>query len=161
MSETPCAHSHETSGRSAAQRSMAIEEARTLARDKGLSMTAQRQAIYELLLDADRPVGAYTLINALAKKENRGIAPPTIYRALDFLLDIGVVSRVESSNEFVPCTHPAEEHDCIFLICGCCKRALEVDDMVVNASLKDIAKTHGFNAERQVIELRGLCKDCQ
>lgn len=154
-------HAHDYAPMSAADRAQAVTQASTLAQDKGVSFTPQRKAVFELLLNAGRPVGAYALMEELAKQENRGIAPPTIYRALDFLQDLGVVSRLESSNEFIPCTHPDEPHDCIFLICTCCKKAVETDEHAIHDALAALAYKHGFKTGRQVIELQGLCESCR
>lgn len=154
-------HIHTYAPMSAAKRKEALAQADALAADKRVSFTPQRQAVFELLLDAGRPIGAYALMEELAKRENRGIAPPTIYRALDFLQDLGVVSRLESSNEFIPCTHPSEPHDCIFLICTCCKKAVETDQDDIHSALAKLADRHGFKTGRQVIELQGLCETCR
>ncbi|MEM6681053.1 MAG: Fur family transcriptional regulator [Pseudomonadota bacterium] len=153
-------HAHDCAPMSPRKRAAALSQAGDIAVDKGLSFTPQRQAVFELLLEAGRPVGAYTLMDELSKRQSRTIAPPTIYRALDFLQQIGVVSRLESSNEFIPCKHPAEPHDCIFLICTCCRKAVEMAQEDVHASLAALAKQHGFKTGRQVIELQGLCSDC-
>ena len=127
MDKAAHTHSHDYPSLTQAQRQAAIAEAEALAGQKNVSLTRQRQTVFELLLDAGRPIGAYALMEELSKKEARGIAPPTIYRALDFLVDLGVVSRLESSNEFIPCTHPTDPHDCIFLICTCCKKDFDTD----------------------------------
>lgn len=154
-------HVHDYSPMSAAQREAALEQAGAIAADKRLSFTPQRKAVYDLLLQAGRPVGAYNLMEELAKQENRGVAPPTIYRALDFLQELGVVSRLESSNEFIPCAHPNEPHDCIFLICTCCKKAVETDERGIHGALAKLADKHGFKTGRQVIELQGVCEACR
>lgn len=154
-------HVHEYAPMTGAQRKAAISQAADLAAEKRVSFTPQRKAVFELLLQAGRPIGAYALMEELAKRENRGIAPPTIYRALDFLQDLGVVSRLESSNEFIPCTHPSEPHDCIFLICTCCKKAVETDERSIHGALAALADKHGFKTGRQVIELQGLCEACR
>ncbi|MEO0411406.1 MAG: Fur family transcriptional regulator [Pseudomonadota bacterium] len=161
MDQAAHTHSHDYPPLTQAQREAALGEAEMLARQKNVSLTRQRQTVFELLLDAGRPIGAYALMEKLSKKEQRGVAPPTIYRALDFLVELGVVSRLESSNEFIPCTHPTDPHDCIFLICTCCKKAVETDNKDVHAALGKVASASGFKTDRQVIELQGLCSDCQ
>jgi len=153
-------HPHDYTPLSPAERDAALAQADMLAAEKGLSFTPQRRAVFELLLSAGRPLGAYSLIEELAKRENRGIAPPTIYRALDFLLELGVVSRLETVNEFVPCSHPAQPHDCIFLICTCCRKVTEVEQDDIHKTLAQLAEQKGFQTGRQVIELQGLCPAC-
>lgn len=161
MAKAAHSHSHGTAALSQLDKQAVLADAAMLAERKNVALTRQRQTVFELLLDAGRPIGAYALMEELSRKEGRSVAPPTIYRALDFLQDLGVVSRLESSNEFIPCTHPADPHDCIFLICTCCKKAVETDDESIHRALGKVAKAEGFRTERQVIELQGLCSDCQ
>ncbi len=145
------AHTHTYPSLPIGARAKAITDAEALAKARNMTLTPQRRTVFELLLKAGRPLGAYMLMDELSKKEERGIAPPTIYRALDFLVELGVVSRLESSNEFVPCAHPSEPHDCIFLICTCCKKATEVDDKDVHKSLMAIAESNNFQTGRRVV----------
>jgi len=145
---------------SRADRAAVLAQAGQMALDKGLSFTAQRQAVFELLLEAGRPMGAYALMHDLAKRQDKKIAPPTIYRALDFLMQLGVVSRLESSREFVACAHRADQHDGIFLVCTSCRKAIEMTQDDVHVSLAALAAQQGFKTGRQIIELQGVCADC-
>ena len=69
-------------------------------------MTALRRRILELLWASGRPTGAYELIEAVTRRDSRPVGPPTVYRALEFLMLQGLVSRIESLNAYVPCVHP-------------------------------------------------------
>lgn len=87
-------------------------------------------------------------------------APPTVYRALDFLLEQGLVHKLESLHAYVGCTHPEHPHASQFLICGDCGEVAEVEDPSVISSLKAAGKSVGFRIKRPVVELLGTCAQC-
>ncbi|MDB5397417.1 MAG: Fur family transcriptional regulator [Rhodospirillales bacterium] len=130
---------------------------RQLASDQGLTETRRR--VFELVIKAGQPVGAYRLLEAMQDKGTR-VMPPTVYRALNFLQGKGLVHRIESLNAFVACTHADHAHDGQFLICSDCGRSEELEDERVSALLREQAETHGFTLTQQTIELKGRCKDC-
>jgi Fur family zinc uptake transcriptional regulator len=104
-------------------------------------------------------MGAYDLLPALAA-DGFNSAPPTVYRALDFLLDLGLIHRLASLNAFIGCSHPGHEHQSCFLICKVCDKAHEMDvDPWFNA-LSDAAKKQGFEVEQQITEVVGTCPQC-
>ena len=88
---------------------------------RGVQMTEMRRRVLELLWASGRPTGAYELIEAVKRRDSRPVAPPTVYRALNFLMAQGLVSRIESLNAYVPCAHPERDHDCLFFICSGCR----------------------------------------
>ncbi|MDO6806861.1 transcriptional repressor, partial [Wenyingzhuangia sp. 1_MG-2023] len=75
--------------------------------------------VLELIWQSHKPVGAYELLPALAN-DGFNSAPPTVYRALDFLLDLGLVHRLHSLNAYVGCNHPGANHPVCFFICEHC-----------------------------------------
>lgn len=154
------AHAHEYEQLSDAALARALNHARDVAHAQRKTMTYQREAVYRLLLIAGRPMGAYDLMAQLGAASEKQIAPPTVYRALEFLQELGLVSRIESSNEFLPCSHPGQPHDCMFLVCACCGIAKEIDGSTLSQTVEKIAKAHGFTPERQVVEIRGRCSQC-
>ena len=83
-------------------RRIAHAEAQCAARAQRL--TPIRRQVLETLLASHNPLGAYEIIDRLADKAARP-APITVYRALDFLRDNGLVHRIESRNAFVACVH--------------------------------------------------------
>ena len=88
-------------------------------------------------------------------------APPTVYRALDFLMANGFVHKLESVNAFVACHHPnASQHSVPFLICNRCHRAVEMEDDAAVAMLERQARTLGFSPHTQTLEVHGLCAAC-
>ena len=94
-------------------------------------------------------------------KERRPTAPPTVYRALEFLLAQGLIHRIESLNAYVGCVHPDGDHGGQFLICTGCGATAEVHDPRVDAAVARRAEELGFAVARKTIEIAGLCPPCQ
>ena len=128
------------------------------ARD-GRSFTPLRRRVLELVWSHHGPVGAYDLLDAL-RAERRGAAPPTIYRALEFLMDSGLIHRIESLNAYVGCGSPENHHGGQFLICRDCGSVAELDDPAIAHAIASRAKAIGFGVEQQTIEVTGLCPRC-
>ncbi|MEC9482834.1 MAG: transcriptional repressor, partial [Halomonas sp.] len=99
---------------------------------------------------------AYDLIERLSR-DGEQIKPPTVYRALDFLLEHGLIHRIESLNAFVGCEHPQEPHQAILMICDRCGDIRENENAAVQAALKELTAEEDFTPRSAVIELRGLC----
>lgn len=127
---------------------------------RGLRLTDLRRRVLELVWRSHEPVGAYQILSKL-RRRGRSAAPPTVYRALEFLLDQGFVHRIESQSAFVGCSHPESSHAGQFLICGSCGTAAELDDQRIRKAVAKGAKKVGFAVERQTIEVRGLCPRCR
>lgn len=138
----------------------AIEAAARLCTERGIRFTKIRRRVLTLIWSGHKPVGAYAILEAL-KSEYPRAAPPTVYRALDFLIELGLIHRIESMNAFVGCTHPDERHYGQFLICEKCGAAAELDDPKINEAVQEGAGALGFLAQRQMIEVTGLCPDCR
>lgn len=127
--------------------------------DHGVGLTETRRKVFELVIKAGQPVGAYRLLEAMQDKGTR-VMPPTVYRALNFLQGKGLVHRIESLNAFIACTQHEHEHEGQFLICSDCGKTEELADESVSEMLREKASAHGFTLTQQTIELKGLCKDC-
>ncbi|HZP67323.1 MAG TPA: Fur family transcriptional regulator [Rudaea sp.] len=126
---------------------------------RGLRLTEIRLQVLELIAASDKPVKAYDLLDRL--KDDRGnAAPPTVYRALDFLLENGFIHKLESINAYVSCHHPSVAHHVPFLICDVCETAIEICDERVAKLLADQARSLGFRARAQTLEVHGVCKSC-
>ena len=128
-------------------------------REQGLRLTATRRRVLELILAAEGPVKAYDLLDDL-KHEQPGAAPPTVYRALDFLLENHFIHRLETLNAFVSCVHPDHQHQGQFLICEGCQTVTEVHDPALVQALDEAAREHGFTSRHQVLEIYGRCRAC-
>jgi len=138
----------------------ALKEASRICHERNGRLTEQRKRVLELVWKSHKPVGAYVVLEQLRAEGFNG-APPTVYRALDFLLEHGLIHRIESLNAYTGCAHPGEQHTGQFLICLQCQRVAELDDPKVKNAISNSAALHGFEADHQVIEIRGLCPQCQ
>lgn len=138
----------------------ALQQARTLCATEGARLTPIRQRVLELVWQSHKPVGAYDLLPILAA-EGFNSAPPTVYRALDFLLDLGLVHRINSLNAFVGCSHPGEQHPSCFFVCNQCGEAQELQASQVQKVAAQVEQMLGVVVQQQTTELMGLCPRCQ
>jgi Fur family transcriptional regulator, zinc uptake regulator len=128
--------------------------------ERGLRLTPLRAQVLGLIADSQRPLKAYELLDRL-RELRQGAAPPTVYRALDFLLENGFIHKLSSINAFVGCHHPrAAQHAAPFLICDRCQRAVELEDSAVAGQLEAQAAALGFVPQAQTLEVHGLCARC-
>lgn len=136
-----------------------LARAETLCEERGVRLTEQRRRVLEILWAAGRPIGAYEILEAM-RDGPRALAPPTVYRALDFLVEQGLVHKIESLHAFVGCDHPGRPHASQFLICDRCGAVTELEDEGVVRSLRSATDGTGFQAARRVVELIGVCANC-
>jgi Fur family zinc uptake transcriptional regulator len=122
--------------------------------------TKLRRRVLELVWSSHKPIGAYALLDEL-RSEELGSAPPTVYRTLDFLIEQGLIHRIERMNAFVGCSHPGENHRGFFLICGDCGNAEELESASVADSIAASAGRHGFAARDMTLEVTGTCAKCR
>ena len=127
---------------------------------RGVQLTELRRRILELLWESGRPTGAHELIEALKLRGSRPVGPPTVYRALEFLMSQGLVSKIESRNAYVPRAHPERRHDCLFFIRSNCDASAELEDLRVGQLLAEDAAVIGFRVTRRVVEVEGACASC-
>jgi Fur family transcriptional regulator, zinc uptake regulator len=139
--------------------STALGAAERVCREKGLRFTGLRRLVLELVWTSHRPVGAYEILDRL-NRQGKKAAPPTVYRALDFLIEAHLVHRLDSLNAFVGCPDPGKSHAGQFLICRQCRSVAELDDDDISLLVGQKAAGHGFTAVRQMVEIEGLCRDC-
>ncbi|MEM7282192.1 MAG: transcriptional repressor [Pseudomonadota bacterium] len=124
-------------------------------------LTPARLGAYAELLASNRPVSAYELIALLERRQQKKIAPLTVYRHLDFLIRVGLVHRIESTQSYVPCDHPEHSHESQYLLCSSCGHAAEIESGPLGSLLNEIAHQQGFRAESSVVEIQGLCRSCK
>lgn len=139
----------------------AMARAKAICAEAGAKLTAQRQMVLQLVWQSHKPLGAYPLMNQLQQLTGKIVAPPTVYRALEFLLEQGLIHRVHSLNAFVGCDHPGHPHSGQLLICRHCGDAQELDSATIDASIAQLLPANGFKAERVMLEITGLCRRCQ
>jgi len=137
-----------------------IKAAVTLAETLGLSLTSLRRRVLEIVAASHRPMGAYDVLAELGRTYASRPAPPTVYRALDFLLRHGFVHRIESLNAYVACFAPATRHAAHFLLCRVCGRVAEIEAPALSLVLDEVSKAADFKIEREIVEIAGLCSDC-
>ncbi|HAH08993.1 MAG TPA: Fur family transcriptional regulator [Alphaproteobacteria bacterium] len=132
-----------------------------LALERGINLTPLRRQVLSLICKSHKPVGAYQILAEMSQNRAEPVAPPTVYRALDFLVSNMLVHRIDSLNAFVACFRPHQAHHSVFLICDSCQDTRELDDADVHSSLARAAsRAEGFQTLRQVVELHGRCQAC-
>jgi Fur family zinc uptake transcriptional regulator len=141
-----------------------LDRAAVLCERRDGRLTALRRHVLGLVLEAAHPPGAYELLDAL-RRHHKGAAPPTVYRALDFLVAQGLIHKVERLSAFVGCVHGLDEHDdhvhaVQFLICNTCRAVIELNDREIGQALLRAASRHGFAVTSSVVEADGSCAAC-
>lgn len=137
---------------------LALATAERICRDQGQRFTTTRRKVFELIWQQHKPIGAYRILEEL-QQESR-TAPPTVYRALDFLLNLGLIHRIASLNAFVGCAHPGSAHPGYFLICNTCRTCAEPDGSAVTREILLAAKQYDFVVQDSAVEVMGLCPEC-
>jgi Fur family zinc uptake transcriptional regulator len=146
-----------------------LERAEALCQTRGVQLTPLRRDVLRLVLEAEAPIGAYALLDQL-KASRAKAAPPTVYRALDFLLEQGLIHRLERLNAFMGCNEALEgdgahhdhahDHPHQFLICRGCGATREISDHGVAEAISAAAAKAGFSAARATVEIEGFCGKC-
>lgn len=137
-----------------------MNEVERACHERGLRLTPLRREVLELVADSSKPAKAYDLLDRL-RDIHGNAAPPTVYRALDFLLEQGFIHKLESINAFVSCPHPTDVHQVPFLICDVCENAVEVCDEQVAELIESQARQLGFRPRAQTLEVHGVCEHCR
>lgn len=140
----------------------ALGHAETISRSEGLRFTKQRRAVLQALLASHVPASAYDVIDRLAENGRR-LAPISVYRALDFLVDNRFAHRIESKSAYVACDRGAEcsPEATLFLICDNCGAAGEASSEELGRLVADETRNRAFLPRLRVLEIRGLCARCQ
>lgn len=138
----------------------ALATAERFCAERGLRLTDTRRRVLELIWGDHKPVGAYAILERLGA-DGRKAAPPTVYRALDFLLEHGLVHRLSSLNAFIGCDHPGAHHAPQFFICRHCGHAAELDDPRIRQAIARDADRLDFDIASETIEISGACADCR
>jgi Fur family transcriptional regulator, zinc uptake regulator len=137
-----------------------LEKAEEICHRHGAQLTELRRLVLSLILEAEGPMTAYQLLDRL-KDIRKGAVPPTIYRALDFLMEQGLVHKVQRLNAFIPCIDVDHRHHAAqFLICKKCGTVTEIEDPSISKALEQAAERQGFRQDNAVVELAGLCAAC-
>ncbi|AXY21878.1 MULTISPECIES: Fur family transcriptional regulator [Komagataeibacter] len=145
-----------------------LDQAASLCQARSVRLTDIRRLALGLVLASDRPLGAYELLEQIRISRGRPVAPPTVYRALDFLLEQGLIHKIERLSAFVGCRHMLESghachghvHAAQFLICSQCGRVTELDDPHIVRALLEVTRARGFSVRQTTIEAEGICAAC-
>ncbi len=137
-----------------------LDQAADLCDRRNLRFTDLRRQVLELVCKAEQPVGAYQLLDEL-RDAGRSAAPPTVYRALDFLLEQGLVHRLATNNTYMACAHPQHAHAAVFLVCSQCGHTQEVHTPGVIRELERQAKPFDFAIQHAAVEVTGVCRACR
>ncbi|MFZ2406291.1 MAG: transcriptional repressor [Methylobacter sp.] len=139
--------------------SEALGTAEQLCVVRGVQLTPIRQQVLELIWDSHKAVKAYDLLDRIKPLQNAA-KPATIYRALDFLIEQGLIHRVESLNAFVGCSCSGHQHEQLLLICNNCQEVEERSAPEVMQALSQEIKQAGFIVHSKAIEIHGVCAKC-
>ena len=126
---------------------------------RGSRLTGQRREILSCVAERHSAVGAYDIIELMAKRGARP-APITVYRALEFLRAHGLVHKIESRNAFVACSHSHEGQPAALLICETCGTVAELDTPEIFERVAEKAKARKFSPAHTMIEISGTCGAC-
>jgi len=149
--------------------STALDSAAAVCQRRGVRLTPLRRQVLELVWQSHQPIGAYAVLDALqadrrnsnARGQTGVVAPPTVYRALEFLLGQRLIHRIESLNAYIGCVHPGARHAAQFLICNGCGSAAELESETLLTAIDRAAAQAGFAIEQVAVEVAGQCPECQ
>ncbi len=127
---------------------------------RGMKMTPLRRQVLATIASSHDAVGAYEVVERIAKKDGRRLAPVSVYRIIDSLMDIGVVHKLESRQAYYACHGDHALGRQVALVCRNCAHVAEIDGRGVLASIKSQASRRGFSAESVLVEVQGLCRSC-
>ena len=148
----------------------ALLNAKVICEKSGARLTELRQQVLMLIWQNHKPLGAYTLMDMLAEQTQRQVAPPTVYRALDFLLNLKLIHRINSLNAYIGCVSPEAHQKSegtdnqninYFFICNKCHDTQEVIDQPLINKVIETANNLEFSSQQQWLEVTGLCHQCQ
>lgn len=138
-----------------------LAQAESICQQRNVRLTPQRLEVLRLMAQQPGAISAYDLLDLLRVSEPQA-KPPTVYRALDFLLEQGFIHRVESTNSYVLCHHIEEHsHTSALFICDRCGQVAERQTDGIEEILQQLAHQAGFTLRHSVVEAHGLCDACQ
>lgn len=136
-----------------------LDQAAATCAARGVQLTQLRREVLGLILAAEGPLTAYRLLDRLRETRQRAV-PPTVYRALDFLMEQRLIHKLERLNAFIPCSDTGHDHAAQFLICRQCGAVAEIEDMAAATALEHAAQRQGFHPRSTIVEIEGTCAAC-
>ncbi len=137
-----------------------IKEVQSASHAKGERMTGLRRDVLEVLAGLKTPMGAYQILDLLNNDRQTKLSAMSLYRTLDFLIDIGVVIKLESLNAYRLCADHPHSHSHLMIVCDGCGSVKEIDDEAETRRLQSLARRNGHVLNHHVIELHGTCAQC-
>ncbi|OWT59275.1 Fur family transcriptional regulator [Candidimonas nitroreducens] len=136
-----------------------LDTAETLCLQRGKRLTPIRRKVLEILLRRQRSLKAYELLDEI-RREQAGAAPPTVYRALDFLVEEGLIHRLDAVNAWAACLDAAGEPHDLLVVCTRCGAVAELSDPELSRELARRVAGAGFVLAGHETELQALCGNC-
>ena len=124
-------------------------------------LSKNQQIIFDFIEKAKEPLKAYSILFNVQKKGIK--APLQVYRALDKLVEIGKIHKVESRNAFIACKNSNCEvsNATIFSICNKCENVSEINNPKLSKYLTNFEDDTGMQYNKYNLEFFGLCKKCK
>ena len=129
-------------------------------RSERLVFTEIRQKIFEIIIKYKKPIKAYEILDVFTEVTGKRAHPPTIYRAIDFLIENGFIHKLNSINSYVGCFHPKVHKECYFLICKICNIYQECCDKNLTDNIFKTANKRDFIVSNTTLEIEGHCHGC-
>ncbi len=127
--------------------------------DNKARLTAQREHVLRLILDSSKPITAYELLDKL-RQSQANAQPPTVYRALDFLLEHKLIHKLRTINAFYSCICPGDKHAVLFLICDNCSESTEIVEPNLMGQLHQRITKSGYVSDFPLLEVLSTCPSC-
>ena len=137
-----------------------IHKVEEICKSNKLGLTEIRRQVFEIIIKNNKPVKAYEILDKISIINNKPSHPPTVYRAIDFLIENGFVHKLNSINSFVGCFHPKAHKECYFLICKKCNIYQECCDDSLKVRILKTAIHNNFVISNTTLEIEGHCLDC-
>lgn len=141
----------------------AVERAHRAFEQRNLRFTKLRQQVFEEIAGVHTSIGAYDILDRLATKGTR-LAPISVYRAIDALMEAGVIHRLESKNAYFACRRPEHGFEKgkrpLILACEKCGTVAEVDSGNIFETIGLMAEAADFEPRVKFVEVSGLCPRC-
>lgn len=138
-----------------------IHQAEVICSQRGVRLTPQRREVLKLIAQQNNAISAYDLLDLLKISEPQA-KPPTVYRALDFLLEQGFIHKIESTNSYILCHHfDNPTHTSAIFLCHTCNSVTEKPTDGIEFALQQLALETGFELQHSVVEAHGICQKCR
>ena len=137
----------------------ALSEAEKICHQKNIRLTEIRKTILKIIWQSHKATKAYDILDQISGM-NFSAKPPTVYRALDFLLENGFIHKINSLNSYIGCPNPLQNEQCYFIICSSCDEIEECSDKGITNAIESVMNKNKFSHKNIAIEINGTCNNC-